>query len=61
MSQESETDYQAIIWTKDPAKPGRRVTVSATSLENAKKLLEAEYGEGTVFDLHSEEDASRPR
>jgi hypothetical protein len=30
-------------------------------LGQAKKRLEAEYGKGNVLDLHSEEDADRPR
>ncbi|MGY3355159.1 hypothetical protein ACVWZK_001822 [Bradyrhizobium sp. GM0.4] len=53
--------YKAMIWDDDPNKPGKRVTVLAESLEAAKKQLEAEHGEGHVFDLHNEEDAARPR
>lgn len=53
--------YKAMIWLRDPDRPGRRVSVRAKSLEEAKEKLEAEYGEGTVFDLHNEEDAARPR
>lgn len=53
--------YKAMIWSDDPNKPGQRVTVQAESLEAAKKRLEAEHGEGHVFDLHNEEDAARPR
>ncbi len=53
--------YQAMIWPAGPDHPGERVSVSADSLEEARKKLEAEHGEGNVFDLHSEEDASRPR
>jgi hypothetical protein len=30
-------------------------------LEEAKKMLEAEHGAGTVFNLHDEEDAEKPR
>jgi hypothetical protein len=53
--------YKAMIWENDPQKPGLRVTVLAESLDDAKKQLEARYGEGRVFDLHNEEDAARPR
>lgn len=53
--------YQAIIWTKDSEKPGERVSVTAESLSEAREKLESEYGKGNVFDLHNEEDASRPR
>ena len=53
--------YKAIIWDEDPDKPGRRVSVPAQSLQDAKKQLEQEYGEGHVFNLHCEEDAVKPR
>jgi hypothetical protein len=53
--------YKAIIWSGDPKEPGERVTVLAENLDDAKKRLEAEYGEGRIFDLHNEEDAARPR
>jgi hypothetical protein len=53
--------YEAMIWENDPQKPGQRVTVLAESLDEAKKQLEAKYGEGRVFNLHNEEDAARPR
>lgn len=54
-------EYQAIIWTKDPTRPGQRVSVCATSLEDARKQLEDEHGEGTVFDLHNQEEADKLR
>ena len=50
-----------MIWEDDLQKPGQRVTVSAESLDDAMKQLEAKYGEGRVFNLHNEEDAARPR
>ena len=53
--------YRAIIWTPEPNRPGQRVRITAESLTEAKMKLEAEYGEGNVFDLHSEEDAAQPR
>jgi hypothetical protein len=33
----------------------------AENLQEAKEKLEKQYGEGTVFNLHNEEDAERPR
>ena len=51
--------YKAMVWVED--QPGQRVSVRAESLDEAKKSLEARYGEGNVFDLHNEEDAARPR
>jgi hypothetical protein len=48
-----------MIWKGD--RPGLRVSVFAENLEAAREKLEAEHGEGTVFDLHNEEDAARPR
>jgi hypothetical protein len=53
--------YKAMIWSDDPNKPGQRVSVLAESHEAVQKQLEAEHGEGHVFDLHNEEDAARPR
>jgi hypothetical protein len=53
--------FRAVIWENDSDKPGRRVSVLAETLDDAKKRLEAEYGEGHVFDLHNEEDAARQR
>lgn len=53
--------YNAVTWSKGPDEPGQRVSVCAGTAREAKEKLEAEYGEGTVFDLHNEEDAARPR
>jgi hypothetical protein len=52
--------YVAMIWTDD-AKPGKRVSTDAVNLTEAKKQLERQYGAGTVFDLHNEDDAATPR
>ena len=52
--------YKAMIW-KTSDTPGLRVEVVARSLKEAESLLESEYGQGTVFNLHNEEDANRPR
>ena len=49
-----------IIWEK-PSSIGNRVIVIAESLADAKRKLESEYGEGTVFNLHTEIDAAKPR
>jgi len=38
-----------------------RVTVLAETLDEAKEKLEVDHGQGTVFDLHCEEDAEKPR
>ena len=53
--------YRAIIWEDDPEKPGRRMSILAEGLDEARRRLEEEYGKGHVFDLHSEEDAKLPR
>jgi hypothetical protein len=53
--------YQAFIWTSDHTAPGKRVTVVAADLTQAKELLEDEYGRGNVFNLHNEDDAQAPR
>jgi hypothetical protein len=53
--------YRAMIWKGESDYWGPRVTVLAETLEEAMEKLEAEYGKGTVFLLHNEEDAARPR
>jgi len=53
--------YHAIIWIRDSDRPGQRVSVLAENLKKAREKLEAEHGEGNVFNLHNEEDAERPR
>lgn len=56
--------YRAMIWVRDSGgadRPGQRVSILAENLKEAKEKLEAEYGEGNVFNLHNEEDAARPR
>jgi hypothetical protein len=49
-----------MIW-ETPSSVGRRVTVIAESLDDARLKLEVEFGEGRVFDLHNEIDASMSR
>jgi len=53
--------YEAIVWVQGSDDAGRRVSVEAEGLDQAKEELEVQYGEGNVFNLQSEEDASRPR
>jgi hypothetical protein len=55
-----QKSYRAMIW-ETPSSIGKRVTVIAKSLDDARLKLEAEYGEGAAFDLHNERDASTPR
>jgi len=52
--------YKAIIW-ETPTSVGMRVTVVAESLAEALLKLEEEFGQGTVFNLHNDIDASMPR
>lgn len=44
-----------------PSSIGKRITVTAESLDDARRKLEEEFGRGTVFDLHNEIDASMLR
>jgi hypothetical protein len=53
--------YVAMVWLHGSNEPGKRVNVSAESLEAAKAALEAEYGKGAVFNLYNEEEANRVR
>jgi hypothetical protein len=54
-------EYKAMISEVGSDKWTERATVLATSLEEAREKLEAEYGEGTVFLLHNECDANSKR
>ena len=49
-----------MIW-ETPSSIGKPLTVKAESLDDARRKLEEQFGNGTVFDLHSEIDASMPR
>jgi hypothetical protein len=53
--------FKAIVWQSDDTSPGQRVVVEAFDLNEAREKLEAEYGKGTVFDLHNEEDSKAVR
>ncbi|TQF17841.1 hypothetical protein FJV41_01480 [Myxococcus llanfairpwllgwyngyllgogerychwyrndrobwllllantysiliogogogochensis] len=63
MTEKNLREYRAIILLEGPAQtqPGLQVTVMATDGDEAYTLLEEKYGNGTVFDLHNEEDASTIR
>jgi hypothetical protein len=51
--------YVGVIWIGD--KPGKRISVWAENPKAAREQVEAEYGQGHVISLYSEEDAERPR
>lgn len=53
--------YKAMVWASGPGTTGTRVTVEAENLVEAQQKLEAQYGEGNVYDLHNEQEASVPR
>lgn len=59
--QEHKQIYRAIIWKPDPDQPGERITVLADDLDEARKILEEQYGKDSVFYLYSEDDADKPR
>jgi hypothetical protein len=53
--------YKAIVWDRDPNAHGQRVIVVANNLAEAKRKLEKEHGEGRIFYLHNEDEASTLR
>jgi hypothetical protein len=61
MDRSDKREYQAIIWTSDPARPGRRVRILATSLEDARRQLEEAHGQEAVYSLHGEDEAGKVR
>lgn len=52
-------EYIGMIWIED--KPGVRLRILASSLDEAESRVIEEYGEGHVISIWNEEDASRPR
>jgi hypothetical protein len=58
---EGEKVYKAMIWIEGSDRPGQRVSVLARNVEEARRKLEREYGEGNVYYLRNEEDAAAPR
>jgi len=53
--------YCATIWIDGTDQAGKRLTVCAESLTEAKRLLELEHGNGNVFDVHNPREADEPR
>lgn len=53
--------YKAIVWTKDPQSVGQRVTLVASSPDDADRQLAERYGTDIVYTLYNEEDAAKPR
>ena len=54
------TEYKAIVWINDET-PGKRITLFASTLDEAKQKLVDEYGPNAVTSLWNEDDANRPR
>ena len=54
-------EYKAIVWTKDPAKPGTRATLHARDSDEALRLLKQQFGEEIVCTIWNEEDAREVR
>jgi hypothetical protein len=50
--------YKALVWAPEPSVSGKRVTVTAETLYQARLKLEEKYGRDSVFDLHTEFDTS---
>jgi hypothetical protein len=53
--------YDAIVWGKEPDAIGERVSVFAESAAEAKRKLQAIYGEDKVYYITNTEESSRPR
>lgn len=54
-------EYKVIVWSMDPEEPGQRVTVHARSLDEAKTLVEEQFGKEIHCSIWNEEDANRTR
>ena len=53
--------YKAMIWPSGENQPGQRVSTFASSLDEAKEILEKKYETKEIFDLHNPEDAEKAR
>lgn len=54
-------EYEAMVWTNDRAKPGWRVSVHARNLDEARTLLEEQFGKEIACSIWNEEDSNRAR
>jgi hypothetical protein len=61
MERDQAREYQAIVWTDDPARPGERLTPLASNLEDAKTQIVDKYGSNITCSIWNEEDAAKPR
>lgn len=57
--QTKRNTYKALIWQAESELSGKRVTVIAESIEQARLKLQEKYGRGAIFDLHDEAKPSR--
>jgi len=53
--------YHAVVSVDAPDGVHRRVSLLAQSLEEAEKLLAAQYGRDKIFSLWGEKESARPR
>ncbi len=54
-------EYDAIVWTKDPAKAGTRVKIRARDTEEAQRLLKEKFGEEIECSIWNAESESKVR
>ena len=54
-------EYRGIYWEDDSDDIAKRITINATSIEEAVRKLKEKYGENIKFSLYNEEDAQKPR
>jgi hypothetical protein len=54
-------EFKALVWNEELSINGLRVSIMEHDIEEAMKVLEEEYGEGSIFNLHNDEDAEKIR
>lgn len=57
--QTKRNTYKALIWQAKSEATGKRVTVIAENIEEARLKLAEKYGQDAIFDLHDEATTSR--
>lgn len=57
--EDGNKEYVGYVWVDD--EPGIRLSVWAQSATEAVELIDAEFGEGSVYSVWNEHDSSQPR
>jgi len=60
MGEQKTREYQALVWVEGQDR-GERLSLFATSLDDARRQLEERYGREIKSSIWNEDDAAKPR